>query len=51
MEDEFKLESVSDDAGQYLDALGKTDLATLTRDEWMGFLRTVIIAYQEAPPF
>lgn len=51
MEDEFKLESVSEDAGKYLEGLGKTDLAAMTRDEWLGFLRAVIIAYQNAPPF
>lgn len=29
-------------AGAYLDALGKTDLATLTAEEWQKFLTTVI---------
>jgi hypothetical protein len=28
--------------GQYLDALGKTDLATLTKDEWTAFLTKVV---------
>lgn len=33
--------------GEYLDAIGKTDLATLTPDEYMGFVEKVIRTYEE----
>lgn len=31
--------------GEYLDSLGKTDLATLTLDEWKEFLSVVCLNY------
>ncbi len=31
--------------GQYLDSIGKTDLATLTSDEWQTFLQVVCFEY------
>jgi hypothetical protein len=34
--------------GEYLEKLGKTDLAVLTEDEWMGFLESVIRAFQDS---
>ena len=34
-------------AGEYLDSIGKTDLATLTDTEWLTFLEVVITAYQD----
>ena len=34
-------------AGQYLEKIGKTDLATLTRDEWINFLLVVIGKYRD----
>jgi len=34
-------------AGKYLEEIGKTDLATLTRDEWINFLRVVIGTYED----
>jgi len=37
----------SEPAGQYLDSIGKTDLATLTEDEWYSFLEVVITGYQD----
>lgn len=48
-----------DQAGQYLDEIGKTDLATLTGDEWGAFLAKVLEGYSThmreaaaaAPPF
>jgi hypothetical protein len=38
------IEAASDKAGAYLDRLGKTDLATMTGDEWRELLQTVFIA-------
>lgn len=43
-------ESVSaagDDAGAYLDKIGKTDLATLSREEWEEFLNTFLNGFGE----
>lgn len=34
-------------AGQHLDALGKTDLAAMTWEEWMTFIEQVCIGYAE----
>lgn len=31
--------------GEYLDSIGKTDLAVLTRDEWATFVEAVITSY------
>ena len=33
--------------GEYLEKLGKTDLAVLTEDEWMGFIEAVVTAFQD----
>lgn len=38
------IEAASDKAGAYLDRLGKTDLATMTGDEWRELLKTVFVA-------
>lgn len=46
-------------AGQYLDKVGKTDLADLTKQEWFDFLCAFLAGYsehmraevREAPPF
>lgn len=35
-------------AGAYLEQIGKTDLAAMTRDEWLDFLRTFEAARSEA---
>lgn len=46
--DEFEtkaLETSGQAGGEYLDAIGKTDLATLTREEWMCFLGVVQSSY------
>lgn len=32
-------------AGAHLDALGKTDLATMTQEEWLGFIEATVMAY------
>jgi hypothetical protein len=34
-------------AGAYLDAIGKTDLATLTEDEWLGFIEATVMSYAD----
>lgn len=47
--DEFEIsaiEAAGDEAGAYLDDLGKTDLANLTPDEWRHFLRTFLRAFE-----
>ena len=35
-------------AGEYLESIGKTDLATLSEAEWLAFLEVVVTAYQHA---
>lgn len=44
-------EAARDDAGNmagaYLDTIGKTDLATLTQEEWKGFLHQVIVGFED----
>lgn len=37
--------AAGDKAGQWLDDLGRTDLATLNREEWLTFLETFLDAY------
>jgi hypothetical protein len=34
-------------AGEYLDSIGKTDLAVLTEAEWLTLLEVIITAYQD----
>jgi len=34
--------------GQYLDTIGKTDLATLTQEEWFEFCRRIVGGYRSA---
>jgi hypothetical protein len=34
-------------AGEYLEALGKTDLATMTTDEWDAFVEVIVTGYVE----
>jgi len=36
------IEAAGGEAGSYLDAIGKSDLATLSADEWTTFLRTFL---------
>jgi hypothetical protein len=35
-------------AGEYLESIGKTDLARLSEAEWLTFLEVVVTAYQDA---
>lgn len=43
-------EAARDDAGEmagaYLDTIGKTDLASLTEEEWKGFLHQVLVGFE-----
>jgi len=39
------VEEAGNVAGAYLDTLGKTDLATLEKYEWLEFCRTLIDAF------
>ncbi|WP_176849498.1 DUF6511 domain-containing protein [Belnapia rosea] len=34
-------------AGEYLESIGKTDLAVLTEAEWLTLLEVIITAYQD----
>jgi hypothetical protein len=38
----------SQPAGEYIEALGRTDMATWSHDQWMSFLETVVTAYADA---
>lgn len=42
------IEAAGPVAGEYLESIGKTDLAVLTPDEWLTFLEVVVTAYQDA---
>lgn len=37
-----------DHGGEYLDTIGKTDLASLTTDEWQEFCRRIVAGYRVA---
>lgn len=39
------IEASSEPAGQYIESLGRTDMATWSRDEWMTFLECVVTGY------
>ena len=41
------IEAASPMAGDYLERIGKTDLAVLTEAEWMTLLEVVVTAYQD----
>ncbi|MDE8347762.1 MAG: DUF6511 domain-containing protein [Acidocella sp.] len=46
----FEVEGIMEGAavgGEYLDAIGKSDLATLSEDEYLTFVERVIRAYEE----
>lgn len=38
------IQFAAEQAGQYLDSIGKTDLATMTADEWMTLNETVFMS-------
>lgn len=37
-----------DGAGEYLDSIGKTDLAVLSQIEWAEFLKRIIVGFEKA---
>lgn len=41
------LDFSSDQAGAYLESVGQTDLAQLSREQWMQFLQIVVCRYQD----
>jgi len=48
-----RLESIAagkggEEGGQFLDQIGKTDLSTLTPDEWFEFCRRIVAGYRKA---
>lgn len=43
----FSLSDAGDAAGEYLESIGKTDLASLEREEWLKLLKTVLETYSE----
>lgn len=49
--DEFEARALEDGGnagGEYLDSIGKTDLATLTEEEWATFWRLGFVAYSDS---
>lgn len=42
------IEAASDPAGQYIESLGRSDMATWSRDEWLGFIEVVVTGYSDA---
>jgi hypothetical protein len=42
------LRAAGDQAGAYLDSIGKTDLATLDEVQWVAFLRKVVDGFGDA---
>lgn len=41
------LYGASNFAGEYLESIGKTDLASLSEDEWMTLMEATVTGYQE----
>lgn len=46
--DELATQEGGNEAGQYLDAIGKTDLAQLTEQQWQEFCRKMVGGYRLA---
>ena len=42
------IQAASPMAGEYLESIGKTDLAVLTDTEWLTLLEVIVTAYQDA---
>lgn len=49
--EEYKYNFASQMAGEYIEELGKTDLVTMSREEWLGLMHVIIKNYAIAPPF
>lgn len=43
--------AASSAAGEYLEELGKTDLANLSKDEWFNLLNVIIYNHEITAPF
>lgn len=43
----ISLAEAGDAAGEYLQSINKTDLAELDREEWLTFLKTVMVSYEQ----
>jgi hypothetical protein len=41
------IEAASEPAGQYIESLGRSDMATWSRDEWLCFLECVVTGYTD----
>lgn len=41
------IEAASEPAGAYIESLGRTDMATWTREEWMTFLECVVTGFTD----
>ena len=39
--------TASQAGGEYVESIGKTDLATFTEPEWSNLIRTVVVAFQD----
>lgn len=49
--DEYEARALAgggDAGGEYLDSIGKTDLATMTEQEWLTFLGKVLVGYGDS---
>lgn len=46
-EEKHLLETASRNGGEYLESIGKTDLAQMTKTEWMTFIEAVVTGYYE----
>lgn len=42
------VEKGGEEAGEFLDAIGRTDLSTMTSDEWGEFCRRLVAGYRNA---
>lgn len=49
--EEKRLEGASAMAGEYIEELGQSDLAQLSYEQWIEFLRRAIRGYEITAPF
>lgn len=43
----FALSDAGEEAGAYLESVGKTDLAELNAEEWVTFLKTILFTFEK----
>lgn len=41
------IEAAGEFGGEYLESIGKTDLATMTVEEWLAFVEAIVTGYQD----